>query len=111
MTPPERILFNRLSVFAGGFNLEAAEAVCAGDDVELKNIVDHLSHLVDKSLVVTSEEGTGPGRFRLLETLRQYGQERLAEGGDADMTRRRHADYFLDLFQEVEASLRGPLPQ
>lgn len=108
LIPPERILFDRLSVFAGSFDLEAAEAVCAGDHAEPESILDHLSHLVDKSLVVSSEDGPGAGMFRLLETLRQYGSELLARTADADETRRRHAAYFLALFEDVEQKLRGP---
>lgn len=108
LIPPERILFDRLSVFAGSFDLEAAEAVCAGDHAEPESILDHLSHLVDKSLVVSSEDGPAAGMFRLLETLRQYGSELLARTADADETRRRHAAYFLALFEDVEQKLRGP---
>ena len=76
----ERALFRRLSVFAGGFTLEAAESVCAGEDLERDEVLGLLSHLVDKSLVVAREEG-GEARYRLLETVRQYGQEKLDRVG------------------------------
>src|SRR5206468_8644306 len=70
----EKMLFNRLSVFAGGWTLEAAEQVCAGEGIESYDVLNLLTHLVDKSLVVVEEQPDGTARYRLLETLRQYGR-------------------------------------
>jgi predicted ATPase len=102
----EQILFRRLSVFAGGFTLDAAEAVCAGEDLERDAVLDLLSHLVDKSLVMAREE-SGEARYRLLETIRQYGREKLSESGEAELFRERHAGYYLALAEEAEPELSG----
>jgi non-specific serine/threonine protein kinase len=91
LTDQERALFARLSVFAGGFTLEAAEAV--GGDAGC-DVLDLLPHLVDKSLVLAEARPAGATRYRLLETLRQYGRERLAEAGEAAAVHERHADHF-----------------
>jgi predicted ATPase len=101
----ERILFRRLSVFAGGFTLEAAESVCAGEHLERNEVLDLLSHLVDKSLVIV-REGVVETRYRLLETVRQYGRERL--DASEDEVERRHADFFVGLAEEAEGELSGP---
>ncbi len=92
----ERGLFAQLSVFAGDFSLEAAEAICAVD-------ADTLELLVDSSLVQPAEEG----RFRMLETVRQRAAERLEEEGDVDAVRRRHLQFFLERAEELRPSLRG----
>jgi len=92
LTEPERILFRRLAVFMGGFDLDAAEGV-AGGDVERYQVLDLLTLLVDKSLVV-AESTSGPTRYRLLETVRQYAQEKLGESGEADAVRTRHRDHY-----------------
>jgi predicted ATPase/DNA-binding SARP family transcriptional activator/DNA-binding CsgD family transcriptional regulator len=114
---PEQRLFGRLSAFAGGSTLEAAEAVGAGDGIEQHDVLDLLSKLVDKSLVMVEvspgEEGTS--RYRMLETLRQYGQERLEESGEARRVRERHARYYLALAegadaQEAERGLNAARP-
>ena len=102
----EQILFRRLSVFAGGFTLDAAEVVCAGEDLERDAVLDLLSHLVDKSLVMAREE-SGEARYRLLETIRQYGREKLSESGEAELFRERHAGYYLALAEEAEPELKG----
>jgi predicted ATPase/DNA-binding CsgD family transcriptional regulator len=104
----ERDLFGRLSVFAGGWTLEAAEFVGSGGDIEGEEILDLLSGLVDKSMVV-AEVGTGNApRYRLLEPVRQYGLERLEEREGADRARRRHAEFYLALTEETEPELKGP---
>ena len=102
---PERKLFRRLSVFAGGLTLEAAEAVGAGDGIGQHDVLDLLSKLVDKSLVVAeaSPGEEGALRYRMLEPLRQYGQERLEESGQAQRVRRRHAEYYLALAEGADA--------
>jgi predicted ATPase/class 3 adenylate cyclase/DNA-binding CsgD family transcriptional regulator len=96
LTEPERILFARLAVFMGGFDLDAAEAVAGGGDVERFQVLDLLTLLVDKSLVV-AESTSGPTRYRLLETVRQYALEKLGESGQADAMRARHRDYYTAL--------------
>src|SRR5918997_3914016 len=83
LSEEEKVLFRRLSVFVGGFALGAAEAVCVGEDLEENEVLDLLSHLVDKSLVVMQERGGGM-RYGLLETVRQYGREKLEESGEAE---------------------------
>ena len=93
LTEPEQVLFRRLAVFAGGFDLDAAQAVGASSEVELYQLLDQLSLLVDKSLVVADDTGDGM-RYRLLETVRQYAQEKLGESGEADEVRTRHRDYY-----------------
>ncbi|HYO11885.1 MAG TPA: LuxR C-terminal-related transcriptional regulator [Thermoanaerobaculia bacterium] len=103
----ESTLFRRLSVFADGFSLEAAESVCAGEDLDRGRVLDLLSHLVDKSLVVVREVD-GAARYRLLEMVRQYGQEKLQGSGDRAEVRRRHAGYYLALAEEAEPELNGP---
>jgi uncharacterized protein GlcG (DUF336 family)/tetratricopeptide (TPR) repeat protein len=106
LSQKERALFRRLSVFAGGFTLKAAESVYAGEDLERNEVLDLLSHLVDKSLVIMWEDRTGT-RYRLLETIRQYGKERLEEVGEAAHVRERHAGYYLAVAEEAEPALKG----
>jgi predicted ATPase len=104
---PERVLLRRLSVFAGGFTLDAAEAVCSGEGIAEDDVLDLLSHLVDKSLLLAEEEGDGI-RYRMLETVRQYGREKLEASGDLELVSLRHAGYYLTLAEEAETGLRGP---
>jgi predicted ATPase len=80
----ERNLLRRLSVFSGGWQLEAAEQVCSGKGIDSFEVLDLLAHLVDKSLVI-AEISDKAERYRLLETIRQYAQERLAESNEADI--------------------------
>ncbi len=107
LSEPERHLFRRLSVFGGGWTLEAAEAVCSGNGIAPDEVLDLLSGLVDKSLVVGVGTG-GVARYRMLEPIRQYALEKLAEGGEAGEVRGRHAAFFLDLAEEAEPELSGP---
>ena len=93
LTEPERILFRRLAVFMGGFDLDAAQAIAGGGDVESYQVLDLLTLLVDKSLVA-AESTSGRTRYRLLETVRQYAQERLGESGQAEAVRSRHRDHY-----------------
>ncbi|HLK59211.1 MAG TPA: tetratricopeptide repeat protein [Chthonomonadaceae bacterium] len=106
LTEPERTLFRRLSVFAGGWTLAAAEAVCVGDDVEDWEVLDLLTQLVDKSLVI-AEEDEGTSRYRTLETVRQYGREKLAETNEYDTIRSRQRDFFLAFAEEAVEKLKG----
>jgi predicted ATPase/DNA-binding CsgD family transcriptional regulator len=103
----EKILLRRLSAFAGGFMLEGAEAVCSGEGLERGDVLDVLSGLVDKSLVVVDLHGE-EARYRMLQTMRQYASERLEESGEDAVVRGRHAGYFLDVAEEAEPELRGP---
>ena len=102
----EARVFDRVSVFAGGFTLDAAEAVVSGDGVDGLDVLDLVGHLVARSMVIADDSG-GTTRYRLLETMRQYARERLDETGDADAWRARHAEYFLELAGQATAG-RGP---
>ena len=103
LAPPERALLQRLSVFAGGFALDAAEAVGAGDDVAPATCWTLLGHLVDKSLVAFDAQRE---RYRLLETVRQYARERLAESGEEARTRDRHLRYYVALAERAQRRAR-----
>ncbi|HET6261324.1 MAG TPA: LuxR family transcriptional regulator, partial [Chloroflexia bacterium] len=98
----ERKLFGRLGVFAGGWTLEGAEAVGAGEDIEEGEVLDLLSRLVDKSMVVVESGAEGALRYRMLEPVRQYAQECLEESGEAGQVRERHARYYLALAERAE---------
>jgi predicted ATPase/class 3 adenylate cyclase/DNA-binding CsgD family transcriptional regulator len=93
LTDPERVLFRRLAVFLGGFDLAAAQAVAGGDDVQRFQVLDQLTLLVDKSLVV-ADDSKGRTRYRLLETVRQYALDKLGESSEADAVRARHRDHY-----------------
>jgi len=95
LSEPERALLRRLSVFSGGWTLEAAQAVCAGDDLEATAVVDVLGALVSRSLVDAEDRGDHT-RYRLLETVRLYAQDRLVAAGEAEAVRTTHARWFLD---------------
>jgi predicted ATPase/DNA-binding winged helix-turn-helix (wHTH) protein len=105
LSEPERRLLRRLSVFAGGWTIETAEDACSDVEVERDAVVDLLSRLVDKSLVVVDNEADGSRRYRFLESVRQYGRERLAAPGEADDIRNRHLAVFLDLARRAEPEL------
>ena len=107
----ERDALTRLSVFAGGFELEAAEAICASPEVDVLDVMDLVGALVDKSLVV-ADRGSESVRYRLLETIRQYSaQELVRAAGDAEamLVRDRHAEYYLTLAEAIAPRLTGPL--
>jgi non-specific serine/threonine protein kinase len=110
LSEPERLLLRRLSVFAGGWTLEAAEAVCAGEGIEGWEVLDLQTHLVDKSLVLVEADVGGEARYRLLGTIRQYAGDRLQEAGEASSLRDRHRNWFLKLAESAEGALRGPEP-
>jgi len=106
LEPDERTLFARLAVFAGGCTLEAAEAVCdLEDDLD---VLAGLEALVDKNLLQPREGPDGDRRVVLLETVREYGLERLAERGETDAVAGRHAGYYLALAEQAEPELLGP---
>ena len=105
---PEKRLFARLSVFAGGWTPEAAEAVCSGGGVDRDEVLDLLGALVGKSLVAARMGTDGVMRYRMLEIIRQYAREKLDESGEAGETRGRHAAFFLALAEEAGPELEGP---
>lgn len=101
LTEPERLLLVRLGVFAGGWDLAAAEAICAVGAIDSLDVLDLLSSLVDKSLAAYDEQ-QGRGRYRMLATLRHYCQERVRETQDGSATSRRHLDYFAGLVRAAD---------
>ena len=120
LSEDERAVLRRMSVFAGGGTLSAAEAVCLGGEVTKGDVLDLLSRLVDKSLVVSGasvSEASGSnavaaeGRFRLLETVRQYARERLLDSGETEAAFRRHRDWYLALVERAKPDFfSGPPP-
>jgi predicted ATPase/class 3 adenylate cyclase len=102
----ERVLLRRLSVFAGGWTLDAAEQVCSGEGIDRYGVLDLLTGLVDKSLVTTNEQSSET-RYRLLETVRQYAAVRLAEAGEVDGLRDRQLAYYLALARAAEPQVVG----
>ncbi len=95
-------------MFRGGWELAAAEAVGAGEGITPDGVFDRLASLVEQSLVLTETRGDGGTRYRLLVPVREYAEERLVQGGEAEGTRLRHAEYFLALAEVGEAELTGP---
>jgi predicted ATPase len=109
LSDEERALFRRLSVFAGGFTLEAAEAICSGAPVIADLVIDLLQQLIDKSLVnVETTESTNEARYGLLEVLRQYGLEQLRSAGEEIDVRRRHARWCIELAERAQHYYFGP---
>ena len=106
LSEPEKILFRRLSVFAGGWTLTSAEKVTSGEQVEEGEILELLFGLVEKSLALAEEHGDGRVRYRMLEPIKQYAREKLGDEGET--VRRRHADFFLALAEQAQPELRGP---
>ena len=104
---PEWRLLDRLSVFRGRWVLEAAEAVGAGGDILVEDLLDLLSSLVEQSLVVAEAEEEGSTWYRMLVPIREYAEERLEQSGEAGATRRRHAEYYLALAERAKPELTG----
>ncbi len=102
----EQVLLRRLAVFAGSFTLDAAEAVCTGEPLETEDILDGVTALVDKSLVAM-EPDDNEARYRLLETVRQYANERLSEAGEVHAVTLRHVHYFVELAEKIAPDLVG----
>ena len=105
LSEQERTLFQRLSVFAGGWTLEAAEAVCAHGSVRSEDVVELLGHLVEKSLVILE---VSKDRYRMLDTVRHYAQEKLSELNESNVVRRQHRDFYLELAERARPELTGP---
>jgi predicted ATPase/class 3 adenylate cyclase len=110
LSKEERRVFRRLAVFAGGFTLDAAEAVCMADKAEEadRSPLESLTSIVDKSLVITQEAAGAGERYRLLEPIRQYAADRLSQAQEADSARRSHATFYLALGDAMYRELRGP---
>jgi predicted ATPase/class 3 adenylate cyclase len=106
LTEQESTLFRRLAVFAGGWTIEAAEAIGADGDIDEAGVLDLLSYLVEKSLVAVEAEGR---RYRLLDTVREYSNERLARSGEEKQVRDRHLAYYLALAEKARPELFGAL--
>jgi predicted ATPase/DNA-binding XRE family transcriptional regulator len=104
----EQTLLRRLSVFAGGFMLEAVEQVCTEDTIELWQVAEVLSQLVHKSLVVENQASGRERRYRLLETIRQYTREKLIESGEEENIRKKHLKYYLHLLERAEPEFKTP---
>jgi len=108
LTEQERILLRRLSVFVGGRTLGAVEAVCSDDKIQDWEVIDILTSLVDKSLVSVERSSLAEPRYTLLESVWNYGREKLDEAGETDALRTRHFDYFLGIAVEAVPYLLGP---
>jgi predicted ATPase/class 3 adenylate cyclase len=104
LSDQEQLVFARLAVFAGSFTLDAAEAVISDEGVDALDVVDHVSGLVAKSMLQLDER-VGGDRYRLLETMRDYGSEHLGQRGDLDRMQRQHADYYLTFAEEAAPHL------
>lgn len=103
----EQALFRRAATFAGNFSLEAAEAVCVGDDVDEFSVLDILTFVVDKSMIVPEDSGDGVNRYRLLESMRVYGRAKLVDAGEADAAAVRHASHFADVARALQSTQRA----
>ena len=108
LTDHERALLRRLAVFAGGWTLEAAEAIGSGDGLDRYDILDLLTQLVNKSLVIVEQAQVEEARHRLLETIRQYAREKLAATDESAAVRQRHLAFFLQLAERAEPELQRP---
>jgi non-specific serine/threonine protein kinase len=107
LVEPERILLRRLSVFIGGFTLDAAEAVCS-QGMRVNDTLDLLGHLADKSLVIVEADAeVGGTRYRLLETIRQYALEKLVEAGEGLAIRNQHLEFYVELAEKSEPNIFG----
>jgi predicted ATPase/DNA-binding SARP family transcriptional activator len=107
LTQAERILFQRLAVFAGSFTLAGTEVICGYQNLKHDEILDLLGRLVVKSLVVVEQTPTSTTRYRLLETIREYALQKLEEAGEASEVRNRHLEYFVRLAELAEQNTFG----
>jgi predicted ATPase/DNA-binding CsgD family transcriptional regulator len=104
----ERLLWARCTVFAGEFDLDAAESVCTGDGLAVGDVLTGVARLVDQSVLAREGDAGDRARYRLLETIRQFGAQRLASAGETEPLRRRHRDYYLQLAEQSDAGSCGP---
>jgi predicted ATPase/DNA-binding CsgD family transcriptional regulator len=111
LSPPEQLLFRRLSVFAGGCSLATAGVIGTGDGVDGEQLLTALSSLVNKSLVIAETLRAGEARYTMLETIRQYAAEKLEDAGEKPAIRDRHLHCFLELVEETEPKLQGEFQQ
>ena len=110
LSDPERVLYRRLAVFAGGFDLEQAESVCGFDGLPEQDVLDTLARLVDKSLVVSRRDDEDRTRYRLLEPLRQHAEELLRSAGELETVARRHAEHMAGFADRAyEERIREPV--
>jgi predicted ATPase/DNA-binding XRE family transcriptional regulator len=107
LTPSEKVLSRRLSVFVGGWTVDAAVSVCSDESSQREEALHLLEHLINKSLVIR-EETSHVGRYRFHETIRQYMKQRLVESGEEPVIHTRHLKYFLKLSEQIEPELVGP---
>ena len=107
LTEKEQVMLQRLSIFAGGASLEGAEAVCVGGEIESAEVLETISHLVDKSLVTANKLERGETCYRLLETIREYALEKLAESPDMVIVKNNHLEYFIQFSEEGDRKIRG----
>ena len=102
----ERMLLRRLTVFVGGCTLEAAESVCSAEGIQKDEILDLLSRLVDKSMLVMEQSQAGETRYRLLETIRQYAEDKQEDPSEIERLRRIHCDWFVQFAEHRRAQTR-----
>lgn len=102
----EQLLWARASVFAGGFDLEALEQVCSGESIDTEDVIDLVADLINKSILIKDGPGS-PARYRMLETIREHGRQRLAASGDEDRMRRRHRDHYRRLAERASERVFG----
>ena len=107
LTEPEKRLLQRLSVFAGGWTLEAAEAVCTGQTIPQEDVLNLLSALIEKSMVLAEEGPEAAVRYRLLETIRQYAQEKAQKAGEEEAASRQHLIFFLSFAEAADKGMEG----
>jgi predicted ATPase/DNA-binding CsgD family transcriptional regulator/DNA-binding XRE family transcriptional regulator len=108
LSSPEQTVFRRLAVFAGGWTLDVAESICAGGSIRAEDVLDLLTHLVEKSLVVVDAPTSGQRRYRQLETIRQYAAHKLGTSSEAAALKDRHAEWFLKLAEGAESARLRP---
>jgi predicted ATPase len=107
LTDRDRALLQKLSVFSGGWDLEAAESICEGDDIEAYGVLDLLDSLVSKSMVLADRQSGIETRYRLLETVRQYAREKFVEHGNTEITRQSHCEYYSSLVKQAHRERYG----
>ncbi len=107
-TPEEQLLLARVTVFSGGCTLDAVEAVCSGGVIGTDAVFELLASLVARSLVIADDTEVGDTRYRLTETIRQYGEERLDEHGEVDELEARHAEYYCEFARRTTDDMLGP---